>query len=274
LLEGRVSLQTEPPNGLEAALDRDVAVLLLTQVNFRDGSLHDIERLTRAAHDQGILVIWDLAHSAGAVPLHLDRWQVDFAVGCGYKFLNGGPGAPAFVYVNQRHLANVSQPVQGWMGHQAPFAFSPDYQPAEGITRFLTGTPPILSMAALDAALELFADVSMEALRDKSIQLSECFLALLAQHADLAGLQLLSPRQASRRGSQLAFAHPEAYGISRALADAGVLVDFRSPDVLRFGFAPLFLRFQDIQQAVEKLASIMATGQYRQARYQHRQKVT
>ncbi|MDP6417786.1 MAG: aminotransferase class V-fold PLP-dependent enzyme, partial [Gammaproteobacteria bacterium] len=175
-------------------------------------------------------VIWDLSHSAGVVPIELDHWQVDFAIGCGYKYLNGGPGAPAFLYVAKRHLANVNQPLQGWMGHSAPFDFEPGYKARDGIGQFLSGTPPIISLSVLDAALDVFADVSMEMVRAKSIRLSELFINLIKQNRSLAELELRSPTNSDDRGSQLAYAHPSAYAICQALIAAGIVADFRSPD--------------------------------------------
>ncbi|MBT8145879.1 MAG: kynureninase [Gammaproteobacteria bacterium] len=270
----RCQLDMVAPDQLCDALSKEVAVLLLSHVNFRDGYIHDMAEMTRLAHQQGALVIWDLAHSAGVLPLELDEWNVDFAVGCGYKFLNGGPGAPAFIYVNSRHHGKFSQPLLGWMGHKAPFDFDTDFLPAEGVGQFMTGTPPILSLVALDAALDTFADIDLHKLREKSIALTECFLQLVEKQPALADLQLRSPRKVERRGSQLSFAHPEAYGICRAWADAGVIADFRSPDLFRIGFSPLILSFEEIAQAVHALAEVMRNKTYAEAKYQQRLKVT
>lgn len=270
----RCQLQMVAADQLVDALDDEVAVLMLSHVNFRDGAIHDMAGLTRIAHERGALVIWDLAHSAGALPLQLDNCNVDFAVGCGYKFLNGGPGAPAFVYVNRKHHNSFIQPLCGWMGHKAPFEFDVEFAPAEGVNQFLTGTPPILSLAALDAALDVFADVDLGLLRQKSIALGECFLELVEQQPVLVELRLVSPREADKRGSQLSFAHPEAYAICRAWADAGVVADFRSPDLLRIGFSPLMLTFAEIEQAVRILTEVVENETFRAARYQQRLKVT
>jgi kynureninase len=259
---------------IEAALDETIAVLMLTHVNYRSGRMHDMQSLTRRAHDNGILVIWDLAHSAGALPLQLDDWGVDFAVGCGYKYLNGGPGAPAFIYAAMRHQESIRQPLSGWMGHRAPFAFEQDYLPAHGMRQFLGGTPPILSMAVLDAALGVFEGLDMQALREKSTRLGELFLQLVDSDDSLAGLELLSPRESVERGSQLAFTHPRAFEICQALIEQSVIADFRAPDVLRFGFAPLYLRFRDIRESVRILSDIVARGIYREQKYSRRQKVT
>ena len=273
-MAGTRRLDLAPEGQLESALDESVAVLLLTHVNFRTGQRYDMQRLTRLAHDCGALVIWDLAHTAGAMPVALDDWQVDFAVGCGYKYLNGGPGAPAFLYAAARHHDRIAQPLTGWMGHMAPFAFETAYRPATGITQFLCGTPPVVSMSILDAALEVFADVTMDALRAKSMALGEVFLELVQADAALAELTLASPPEAADRGSQLAFAHDEAYAICQALIARGMIADFRAPDVLRFGFAPLYISYMDILHSVEALSAIMAGKLYQRAQYRQRQKVT
>ncbi|MGD9021552.1 MAG: kynureninase, partial [Lysobacterales bacterium] len=272
--DGLCVLESVPENEIETRLGHDVAVLMLTQVNFRSGRLHDMRRLTELAHSKGIMVIWDLAHSAGAVPLELDDWQVDFAVGCGYKFLNGGPGAPAFVYVAERHQDSVRQPLTGWMGHAAPFSFAEDYNAAPGVTQFLCGTPPIVSMSVLDAALSVFGGVDMQQVRAKSVGLSELFLELVSGNDALAELHLVSPRDSRERGSQLAFAHPSAYAICQALIERGVIVDFRSPDILRIGIAPLYIRYRDMSDAAGILADIMRSEVYMREKYSQRQKVT
>jgi len=199
---------------------------------------------------------------------------VDFAVGCGYKFLNGGPGVPAFVYVNRKHQDSFTQPLWDWMGHRAPFEFDRDFTPAGGVGQFLTGAPPILSLAALNAALDVFADTEVSQLRQKSIALGECFLKCKEQYPMLRDLHLVSPREAARRGSQVAFTHPQAYAICRAWADTGVIADFRSPDLLRVGFSPLILRFAEIERAVQKLAELVNHEVFREPRFQQRLKVT
>jgi kynureninase len=259
---------------LEDALTPEVAVLMLTQVDFRSGRLLDMRRLTQLAHEQGILVVWDLAHSAGALPIKLDECQVDFAVGCGYKYLNGGPGAPAFLYVAKHLQAHVSQPLKGWMGHKQPFAFSQSYVKAENITQYLCGTPSVISMSVLDAALTVFDDVDMQQVRDKSEALCELFIALVEEKGELAGLKLESPRAAQNRGSQLAFSHEYAHGMCQALIDRGVIVDFRAPNILRFGFCPLYLRYQDIQKSVQILKEIIEQKLYLQAQFNVLHKVT
>jgi kynureninase len=261
-------------SGIEDQLDDTVALLMLTHVNFRTGKLHDIRKLTKVAHDKGILVIWDLAHSTGVLPLSLDEWGVDFAVGCGYKYLNGGPGAPAFIYAAERHHASIRQPLSGWMGHRAPFAFDENYTAAPGVQQFLCGTPPVLSMSVLDASLSVFENVDMQVLRTKSVALGELFIQLIADNDSLGELTLISPKKSSERGSQVALAHPEAYSICQALIERNVIADFRTPDVLRFGFAPLYLSHQDIWKAVHILADVMASKIYSDEKFSRVQKVT
>lgn len=272
--EQRLELQLVDEQQIEGALTEQVAVLMLTQVDFRSGKLLDMQKITQLAHAQGVLVIWDLAHSAGALPIALDDWAVDFAVGCGYKYLNGGPGAPAFLYVAQRHHASVTQPLTGWMGHSAPFTFATGYQPGKGVAQYLSGTPAILSMSSLHGALEVFDNVDMQLLRNKSIALSELFINLLEQQPALDELILLSPKNPQNRGSQLAYTHPDAHAICQALIDQGVIVDFRAPDVLRFGFAPLYLRYIDIGRTIDLLGLVIESGLYRQPRFKGKHKVT
>jgi kynureninase len=265
---------------IEAALDQETAVLMLTEVDYRTGYLYDMARLTRLAHQQGALAIWDLAHSAGAFPVHLNRHKVDFAVGCGYKYLNGGPGAPAFVFVAQRHQQATFPGLWGWMGHQTPFAFAPEYVPAEGIRRLTVGTPSVLAMSALDAALEVFADVDLAAVRQKSLQLTDLFIELMEPLASRYGFALLTPTlkltPALRfpRGSQVSYRHPQGYPIMQALISQGVIGDFRAPDIVRFGFAPLYLRFADVWEAVRRLDQVMRQDIWKDPRFSQRAKVT
>ena len=241
-----------------ASLDADTAVLMLSHVNYRDGAVHDMAGLTRAAHDAGALVIWDLAHSAGVLPLDLAGCDVDFAVGCGYKFLNGGPGAPAFLYAAERHHGGFAQPLSGWFGHADPFGFDPHYRPAGDITQYLCGTPPVISMVALEAALELWDKVDLRDVHAKSQALTDFFIELVEARCAGHGLTLVSPRDAARRGAQVSLSHPTAgYAIISALIADGVIGDFRAPDILRFGFAPLYTRFADVWHAVDRLAAIL-----------------
>jgi kynureninase len=259
---------------LEEGIAQSPDVLLLTHVNFRTGAVHDMQRLTARAHDHDVPVIWDLSHSAGAMELALDDCQVDFAVGCGYKFLNGGPGAPAFLYVASRLQAELQQPLQGWMGHKQPFAFEPKYVPDAGINQLQTGTPSILSMSALDAALSCFEGLTTTQLREKSLALSTMFLSLLEEDLSCESLTLVSPREPEQRGAQLSFSHDDAFPISQALIEAGVIVDFRAPDLIRLGFSPLFLSFDEVAKSAAILRQILTEGQFRQERFSVRAKVT
>lgn len=261
------------PDEIAQHLNADLAVLMLTQVNYRSGRLHDMAALTSAAHAAGGLTVWDLAHSAGALPVDLRGANADFAVGCGYKYLNGGPGAPAFVWANPRHADRFWQPLSGWMGHAAPFEFTPDYRPAPGIARYLCGTPPVISLAALECGVDTVLAADMPALRRKSIALGELFIELVESRC--AGLQLASPRNAAQRGSQVSFAHPSAgYPMMQALIARGVIGDFRAPDILRFGFTPLYTRFIDVWDAVEQLAQVLHSGEWREPRFNQRAAVT
>ena len=261
-------------NEIESALHDKIAVLMLTQVNFRTGRLLDMQRLTERAHALGILVIWDLAHSAGVLPIELDACQVDFAVGCGYKYLNGGPGAPAFAYVAQRHHEHLHQPLSGWMGHARPFQFNAQYSPAPNITQLLAGTPPVLSMSVLDAALEVYRDIDILQLSRKASALSELFRIMVERSPELRDMQLVSPIEPQQRGAQLAYRHPQAYAICQALIAHGIIADFRAPDLLRVGFSPLPLRYTDIGTSVSVLTEIMRSESWRDPQYATRSKVT
>jgi kynureninase len=272
--ENRCRLQLVENHELNSALKQKPGVLLLTQTDYRTGEIFDIEELTSQAHANGTPVIWDLSHSVGVLPLEMDKWNVDFAVGCTYKYLNGGPGAPAFLYVAHNQQENCVQPLSGWMGHKAPFEFLSNYTACNGINKFLSGTPPILSMSVLDAALAVYEKIDIHQLREKSIQLTELFMSLLGKTSALRQLQLCSPISAKIRGSQLAFAHQNSFGICQALAAKQVIADFRSPDLLRFGFSPLTLRYEDIWLAVEALQEVMAEEQYLLPEYNKKLKVT
>ena len=274
LLGATHRLKIVPSGEIASALTEDVAVLMLTEVDYRTGRLYDMAALTKAAHDKGVLTLWDLAHSAGAFPVDLNGCDADFAVGCGYKYLNGGPGAPAFIFVAERWQGSAEQPLFGWMGHDAPFAFDLDYRPRPGIARFLVGTPPMLSLTALEAGLDLFAEVELEALRRKSGALGDLFIALVEQELAGSGLTLASPRLAAERGSQVSYRHPEGYPIMQALIARGVIGDFRAPDILRFGFAPLYVSFADIWNAVAQLAAVMAGQEWRKPEFRRRAAVT
>lgn len=272
LLSKGHELKVVEPGEVEDAIDESIAALMLTEVDYRTGRLHDMTALTSLAHEAGALTIWDLAHSAGALPVDLMAADADFAVGCTYKYLNGGPGAPAFIYVAPRH-ADIARPaLSGWMGHQAPFAFDLDYRPGAGIERMRVGTPPIIALAALDAALDVWENVSMDDVRAASIALSEQFIRGVEAHCP--ELTLASPRDASRRGSQVSFRHPEGYAIMQALIAHGVVGDFRAPDLMRFGFTPLYIGEQDVQQAIGIIARVMADRLWDKAEYRKKALVT
>jgi kynureninase len=267
-------LQMVEEQDIQKNLTESVAVLLLTQVNFRTGKLLDMAKLTQLAQNKGILVIWDLAHSAGALPVELDKCEADFAVGCGYKYLNGGPGSPAFLYVAKRHQNAVKQPLAGWMGHAKPFAFDPEYHAASSINQFQCGTPSVLAMSALDAALDVWRDVDMLQVKTKSDGLADVFIQLMKLHDCLHELSLYSPDVAELRGSQLAFSHYDAFAICQALIEKGVIADFRAPNILRFGFTPLYTSFEDVWQAVTTLADVVESKLYKEPRFNIALKVT
>lgn len=267
-------LKLVPEQHIEQSLNDKVAVLLLTQVNFRTGQVLEMQKLTKLAHEKGILVIWDLAHSAGALAVELDKCHADFAVGCGYKYLNGGPGSPAFLYVAKRHQANVKQPLAGWMGHAKPFAFDATYQGADNINQFLCGTPSVIAMSALDAALDTWQDVDMAQVREKSIALADVFINLVQTHPCLTDLRLCSSENSNQRGSQLAFSHTDAFAICQALIERGVIADFRAPNILRFGFTPLYTSFEDVWNAVTILVDVVETQLYKESRFNLAGKVT
>ena len=274
LTRGAVRARLVGPDEIEAVLDDRVAVLLLTQVHYKTGRMRDIAALTARAHACGALTIWDLSHSAGAVPVDLAAAQADFAVGCGYKYLNGGPGAPAWLYVARRHQDRVSPVLSGWFGHARPFDFTDDYQPAVGIARFLCGTPPVLGLAALECGVDLMLEADMAQIRAKSVALGELFVADMAPLCERFGFTLASPADPAARGSQIAYAHPEAYAIVQALIARGVIGDFRAPDILRFGLTPLYLRFADVERAVAILGEIMEARAWDRPEYRVRAAVT
>jgi len=250
------------PDEVEAAIAEigdQLAVVTLTEVNYKTGRLHDMRRITAAAHRAGALVAWDLCHSAGTLPVQLNACEADFAVGCGYKYLNGGPGAPAFVFVAERHLAGLRQPLAGWHGHARPFAFAPDYAPHGGIDRMLVGTASQLALIALEEALTVFEGVDLQQLRRKGMELGDLFIAVVDQELAGHGFGLASPREGSERGSQVSLTHERGYPIMQALIARGVIGDFRAPDILRFGFAGLYVRYVDLWDAVAALKDVMQT---------------
>ena len=278
------------PARLAPGAGADVAVLMLTQVNYRSGRMADMAAVTALAHDAGALMLWDLAHSAGAVPVDLNGADADFAVGCGYKYLNGGPGAPAFCWAHPRHAERFWQPLSGWMGHAAPFVFEPGYRPAPGIGRYLCGTPQVIGMSALECGVDTVLAAEplggMAALRAKSVALSELFIALVRRHLAGSGLTIHTPLDAARRGSQVSLGVPadgsvDGYAVMQALIARGVIGDYRAgdgsaaePHLLRFGFTPLYTRFQDVFDAVEALAEVLARGEWREERFTRKSAVT
>lgn len=268
------TLRLAEPDEIDAATTDDVAVVMLTHVNYRTGRMHDMRRITELAHARGAIMLWDLAHSAGAVPIDVTSANVDFAVGCGYKYLNGGPGAPAFIYVAKRHQSKVEPVLSGWLGHDSPFAFEPSYRPAEGIERFAVGAPTILSLTALEVGVDLMLEASTDALRAKSVQQTSIFDALVEQEIEHDVVSLVSPRDPAMRGSQLCYAYRDAWPVMRALIDRGVIGDFRAPDVLRFGFTPLYVGFVELWDAVATLKSILAERLWDRPEYHARTTVT
>ena len=274
LLAQGYELRTVAPEEVEANLDSAVAVLMLTEVDYRTGRRHDMRALTAAAHAIGAVTIWDLCHSAGALEVALNAAQADFAVGCGYKYLNGGPGAPAFMFVAHRHQAGIRPVLSGWMGHEKPFDFDLTYRPAEGIARNLAGTPSVIGLTALEASLDVFESTSMQALQAKSYALSDFFIELADQRLLKHGLEVVTPRSRAVRGSQVSLRHDSGYAIMQAVIADGVVGDFRAPDILRFGLTPLYTRFEDVWLAVEAIERVMTTGSWRRERYAHRALVT
>ncbi|MGU3575350.1 kynureninase [Brucellaceae bacterium C25G] len=272
----RLSLKLEGVDGhsIDDLLDTNVAVVLLNHVNYRSGYLHDMKAITARIQAAGALVVWDLCHSAGALDVQLDDCNADFAVGCSYKYINGGPGAPAFIYVAKRHQEHVQQPLSGWWGHARPFAFEKQYEAAPAIARFLCGTQPILSMQSLNGALEAWEGVDMALLRKKSLALTDLFIQLVEERCAGFDLQLITPRKHEERGSQVGFTHPHAYEVMQALIADQVVGDFRAPDVLRFGFTPLYLSFEDVWNAVDTLHDVLATERWKEPRFATQNAVT
>ncbi len=270
---GRVQSIRVDPDAVVDRLGEDVAVLLLTQVHYKSGLVRDMAEVTRRAQEQDVLVVWDLSHSAGAIPVDLNGANADFAVGCGYKYLNGGPGAPAFLFVAGRHQA--ARPVlSGWFGHASPFTFEEDYRPAEGIARFLCGTPPVLGLVSLEVGVDLLCRADMAELRKKSLRLGQLFIERMEERCGEFGFTLACPRDAALRGSQVSYAHPSGYEIIQALKARDVIGDFRSPDILRFGLTPLYLRYADVVEAVERIRDVCKTRAWDKPEYRERAAVT
>jgi kynureninase len=266
-------LRAVAPDRVLDAIDRDTAAVSLTHVDYKSAAFHDMARVNEAAHAVGALVVWDLCHSAGALELDLDGTGCDLALGCGYKYLNGGPGAPAFIYVAERLQDELQNPIQGWMGHAEPFAFVDYYRPSESIRRFLTGTPSILALAALDAGLATFDGIAMADVQAKSRKLSQLFVEEVEERCG-SDVRLASPRDPAGRGSHVVFAHPDGYAVMQALIARGVIGDFRAPDLMRFGFTPLYTRYADVARGAEILSEILRTREWDQPRFKARAKVT
>jgi kynureninase len=272
MLGDQIEVVALPREQVLSAIDDDTALVLLTHVHYKTGAMWDMPNVTQQAHAAGALMLWDLCHSAGAMQVHLDACQADFAVGCTYKYLNGGPGAPAFLYVAKQHQAQLQQPLTGWLGHARPFNFEDQYEPAPGIQQAMCGTPPVLANAALECALEIFEQADLELLRSKAQRLGDVFIQLVQEHCP--EFALASPVDANVRGNQVSLHHPEGYAIMQNLIARNIVGDFRAPDILRFGFAPLYVRYEDIWHTVQTLADIMATASWQAAEYNQRQAVT
>ncbi|HJX78125.1 kynureninase [Glutamicibacter sp.] len=261
-------------SGLKLALSDDVAVVVLSHVDYRTGLLHDMESITAQVHAAGALMIWDLAHSAGALPVQLEACGADFAVGCTYKYLNGGPGAPAFVYAAKKHHERAIQPLSGWHGHANPFGFETRYEPAQGISRFICSTPPLLSYAGLEAGLDAWDGVDLQHIREKSMRMTSLFIDLVRERCSVWPVEISSPENSQLRGSQVSLRHPNSYAVMQRLIERNVVGDFRAPDLMRFGFTPLYLKYTDVWDAVEVLRETLADGSWQGSRYSQRALVT
>lgn len=266
-LDRDIELKILEPGTFLDAIDEDTALVTLTHVDYKTGYLHDMDAVTRRTHANGALALWDLSHSCGAMPLDLGTCGVDMAVGCGYKYLNAGPGAPAFLYVRKELQAQLKQPLTGWMGHADPFAMSKQYLPAPGIRRLLCGSHLVPGLVCLDEALDVFADIDMREVGQKSATMGDCFIRLMEQRCDQHGFVLASPGVSQRRGSQVCFRHKHAYPIVQALIERNVVCDFRAPDIARFGLPALYLRYMDIWKAVTAIDSVMAEQSWNQDRF-------
>ena len=264
----------DSPEELNASLDEDVAVVMLTHVNYQTGYMYDMAAATATAHRHGALTVWDLAHSAGAVLVDLNAANADFAVGCTYKYLNGGPGSPAFLWVNARHQNTFWQPLSGWWGHARPFAMEPGYQPSQGISQYLCGTQPIVSLAMVECGLDVFEKTTMPALREKSLALTTLFMNLMQQECGDYPLKLITPTDPAQRGSQVSYEHPDGFAVVQALIQRGVIPDYREPRIMRFGFTPLYTRFEDVWNAAMILKEILSTKSWDQAQFHQRTAVT
>ena len=268
-----ITLKAIDRSTLDEELNEEVALVELTQVDFRTGEALDMKGITQKVHDVGALVMWDFAHSTGAVPLDVEGANVDFAAGCTYKYLNAGPGSPGFAYVRTTWQGRLRNPLPGWLGHARPFDFELDYEPATGVQAFVTSSPSVIALAALDGALDVWDQVTMDQVRTKSLAMTDLFIALIEER--LPGVfEIVTPREHAKRGSQVALGHPEGYGIIQALIERGVIGDFRAPNICRFGFAPLYLRFVDVYDAVDRIVEVMETEAHRDPRFTVRNAVT
>jgi kynureninase len=274
LLGNVAELKMVDRDSLVQSFDDGVALVALTHTDYKTGSIHDMAAINARAHAVGAVVLWDLSHSAGAMEVALNHDGADLAVGCGYKYLNGGPGAPAYLFVARHLQEKIVQPLSGWMGHAAPFDFATDYRPANGMERFLSGTPMVIGMAAFEEGLKTFDGISMRGVEAKARALGDLFLSLMEQRCGEAGFTIARPRNGERRGSQVSLRHPEGYPMMQALIEAGVIGDFRAPDVMRFGFAPLYTRYVDMFDAVERLSQIVQRQSWREKRFATRAAVT
>ena len=259
---------------LEKKIDTNTAVVMLSHVNFKTGYINDIKKITDMAHKKGALVIWDLSHSVGVIPINLKKWGVDFAVGCTYKHLNGGPGSPGFLYVNKSHIKKAYQPLTGWMGHNKPFNFHIKYKPANNIGKYLCGTPSIVAYKTIEGGLKIFENLSINEIRKKSIQLSDILIKLMEQECSKYGFKVFSPIDSRKRGSQVSFTHPNGFPIMQALISRGFIGDFRHPNILRFGISPLYMKFEDIWNLVKHLKEIMKKKEWEYAKFKKKKVVT
>ena len=259
---------------IEEYIDSSIAVVMLSHINYKTGRISNMKKITDYAHKKGALVVWDLSHSVGVIPMDLHNIGVDFAVGCTYKHLNGGPGAPGFLYVHSDLIEKVSQPLSGWLGHSDPFAFDRKYVPANNINKFICGTPSILSYKAVESGLDVFDGISMEQVRKKSTQLSELFIELIEQECGEFGFKLFSPNDASQRGSQISYRHKNAYPIMQSLISRGIIGDYREPNILRFGISPLYMRYEDVWSAIMCLKNIMQANEWDSSNFKIRNYVT
>lgn len=274
LLGEKVDVRAEPADRIGAAITDDTALVVLTHVDYKTSAMYDMAAITAAAHARGAIMLWDLSHSTGALPVHLDDCEVDFAVGCSYKYLNGGPGAPAFSYVAKRLQEVIVPVVTGWMGHRTPFAFSGEYEPAAGIRRTSVGTPEVLAQSVLDASLDVFDEIGLDEIRDQSLLLSNLFIERVDRDCAGLGLTVASPRDAQRRGSHVALTHEQGYAIMQALIARDIIGDFRAPDLMRFGFTPLYQTLDDVHATVDALHDILTTGSWNRPEFLQRSFVT